>query len=315
MNQMDHASSVGSRIVASASALTKDFFSVASASDASTALRMESDGKSLTASTSGHNWSSASSSRIHPACSSSGHEDPNDRDSSREKSFRNRSSDPTSHGQRAFDSFMADQGVTSPDCINWEEPSWCAGVTQTPSAKQAHEPSGFASANANRSHEIFDGAAVVSLLSSPDFTVQSLQDDELDEELELEGERYETSYKKRAVDKDLSHLFIPHPRHLLPNFSQESLAHPRSVSDDSMLDSTDSSTRICSHPPSAPAFMRPWIDMLSSYHEEVWGDRIFMENKVHPETPAIDNAARGHRRQSSATSRLEMIRGHLEFLP
>lgn len=295
-----------------------------SAATSTLALATEYDGKPHSASSFNDSSTSASSSRVYP---SRGHEDPNGVDHSGEQGFRTQSSDIGYYSwgeQWAFGMFSSERTSypghasdsrrlleESVDQLNREGPSWSAqGGRQNLGTNQAYMSSMSIDAATTSPPESSDGAAVVALLSSPNFTIQSLEDGELDEEPELERNRCKMPQVKPGTDRELSHPATVNP---LWKFNREASVVPERGTCDPVT-AKSSSARTPSNPPSASEVVQPWIGMYNSYLVDVWDVLGLAKEYVYSETVIPHGDAEVLDRECSATSRLTMIRKHINYL-
>lgn len=327
------SSSIGSRIEASAAMLMTDLVSNVSPGAATSTLSsiIETEGKPFPAPTFRDTSTSASSSGIHPPTFSLDHAIINGVGRSGKESFRTQPSDSNEQrwpDQSSFEAFLSIQDMTwlahplddswlmkGPiDQINQEVPPW-AVKEHVPTVKsvQAHGVSWPMNAASPHSHECSDGAAVVSLLTNPDFTLQAFEYIEQDEDPKYEGKRREIAQAEPATSLDLSDTATLNPLHLLPNYDRKGLATPQRVTNDpanARVCSTQKSTK----PPSAYAVLRPWIDIFGSYQDEVWGAQFLLEEAVGRKSLVTRDAAKELDRGCPAKRRLAMIRRHLDYL-
>ena len=318
---MDQASSLGSRIRGSASALMTDCLSKVSplAATSTLASATGTDGKLHSASTIGDISSSVSSSRIY---SPRGLEDTNVGGRSGEQGFRTRSSRlgcDTWDEEWAFEMFPLERRMSYPDHASdssrlLEESSLSAqGDSQDLDSNRAYQSSRFIDGGINSPHEQSDGAAVVALLSSPNFAIQSLEDGELDSELENDQNRNKTTQLKPELDTELRNLASVNPLYLLPKFSREASDVPERHTG-YLFTANISSTRTFSDPPSTSDIMQPWIRMNNNYLVDVWDVLGLAEEKVYSEAVVPQDDAEVFGRECSATSRLAMIKKHIHYL-
>lgn len=345
---MDQPSSIGSRIRASASALLTDFSTNVSPSSVTLALAsaLGNDGKSLSMSTFGDYSTLASSSRIDSSPFIHSYEKiPGGVDLSGEQGFRTRPVDINDYEgaeQRDVELMLSNQDGTWPSHSKWstkeskdeidqlyrEGPSWYSkGGRQAVNSKEAYDQSFKSIYKAGIwPDEDFDGAAVISLLSSPNFTTtQTLEDGDSDEAPDHGGNsNYKHSHIKPPNNIDPSQTAILNRLHLLPDPNLiKDLGTINGVNYSLVYDPEPSSTEVSSDPPSALAAMQqPWIDILHSYQDEVWDpsplvlprEEVYSDTMI-PQgattTPAdLQMYARG---KCPASSRLAMIRRHIDF--
>jgi hypothetical protein len=325
-------SSIGSRIRASASMLMTDVVSNVSPGAATSALAsmIGTESKPLSAPTIRDTSTSASSSGIYAPIFPLGHEMVNGVGCSGKENFRTRSSDSNDQGSQdrgGFEAFVLNQDRTwahpwddgwlmkGPiDQINQEVPSR-APKEGRPTVKsvQAHGSSWCMNAAPPNSHEYSDGADVVSLLINPDFTPQTFEYIERDEEPKYEGQRRKNSQAESATSIDLSHTATLNHLQLLPSSDRKELATPQRVTHDP-ANARVYSTQLSSKPPSTYAVLQPWIEIFSSYQDEVWGGPFLWRKEVGAKSLVTRGAAEELDRGGPARSRLAMIRRHLDYL-
>lgn len=245
-----------------------------------------------------------------------------------EHGFRTRSSDSIhceGTQQRAFECFKSDQGRTESgstsdstklinevkDQTSPKESSWFT------KSKEVQELNGSVKTDVAWPLDESDGAAVVSLLSSPDFVVQGVEHEGLDEELELEDNRYETTKTNSTADISHRRPATLHTRHLIPKFNEKNLdkpnlALPQWTLPDTNLGATTETYHLIPIEPSPCVFTRPWVELGNSYQEQVWGDQFSVGDGIHSGTGSIQAAAHVYHRQP-VRERLDMIRRHLQL--
>jgi len=151
----------------------------------------------------------------------------------------------------------------------------------------------------NISHH--DGAAVVALLSEPGFTAD---DEPADypglagnqtklEHLDLQSTRCKKSAQPRLGLAD-------HEFGLIPNFALSNY-DPSAVAD--AMPRAEGQTCI--------ADLKPWLDILDSYQDEVWGDFLPLVQQARKELETAD-AEDGIVDDKPAVRRLQMLLGHFD---
>lgn len=158
-----------------------------------------------------------------------------------------------------------------------------------------------------------DGAAVVALLSSSNFATQSLQDGELDDETERDQNESKTPQFKPEANAELRILATVNPLYLLPEFDREASDVPERGPRDPFTSDTFS-TRTPTSPPSASDLWQPWIRMNDSYLVDVWDVLGLAKEHVYSEAVIPHDDAEVLGQEYSATSRLAMIRKHIDYL-
>lgn len=307
-----------------------DCFSRLSPSAATSALASatEYDGKIHSASTFSDSSISESSSRTYSPCAL---KDTNGVDLPREQGFRTRSSQSGLYGwgeKWAFEIFTSERGTGYPDHasdsrrlleesmnkLNPEGHSWSAqGDSQDLGSNWTYISSMFLDGGTGSLHGPSDGAAVVALLSSPNFAIQSLEDEELDDATEHDQNRYKTPQVEPETDTELRKLATVNPLNLLPKFNREASDVPEKDTYYSFT-ANNSATRTPKNPQSASEIVQPWIGMYNSYLVDVWDVLGFAKTVDYSETVIPCDNAQVLGQECSATSRLAMIRKHIDYL-
>ena len=148
------------------------------------------------------------------------------------------------------------------------------------------------------SSDIEDGTAVVALLSNPIF---SIDDDPADEGVYAFGDHNGTSIIVAGSD---SYPYL----HKSPNTQVDAYAlrlipHSRNHSKGHEL--SDSFQEISN--------IQPWLKILNTYHDEVWGDMLPLAEKLCEEARVAFAGKESVLRDHPALRRLEMLLGHLEI--
>lgn len=327
---MDQAGSIGSRIKGSASALMTDCFSKISPSAATSILASasRSDGKLHSLPAISDSSTLDASSKIY---SPRDLDDGNGVHLSGEQGFRTRPSQSGCYNwgqQWAFEMFTSGRGTSYPeyalgsrrllehsvDQLKPERPSWSTqGDSQKLGSNRAWESSRSIDGVSESPYELSDGAAVVALLSSPNFAVQSLKDGELNDETDHDQNRYQTPQFKLETNAELGNLAAVHPLYLLPKLNQdESDISERDISCSVTADTF--CARTSSNPPSASDVMQPWICLNNTYLVDVWDVLGLAERKVYPNAVILHDDVEVLGQECSAMSRLAMIRKHIDYL-
>ena len=230
--------------------------------------------------------------------------------------------------QWEFEMFLSERGTGYPDHalgsrrlledsvnqLNPGGPFWFArGDIQGVNSIRAWKPSRSIDGVSDNPYELSDGAAVVALLSSPNFATQCLEDGELNDETDHDYNRYETPQLKPETNVELENLATVHPLYLLPVFKrQESDNSERPISC-SVLANTFCAGKP-SNPPSASGFVQPWIRLKNTYLRDVWGVLNLAKKEAYPKAVIPYDNVEILGQECSATSRLAMIRKHIDYL-
>lgn len=318
------------RIRGSASALMTDCFVKTSSSAATSVLASasRSDGKLRCLPAISDNLTRESSYEVYPPCDLN---DDNSLHRSLEQGFRTQPSRPGCYNwsqQWDFEMFMSEQGTGYPDHalgsrrlledsvdqLNPGGASWSAqGDSQGLNSNWAWKSSRPIDEDSDSPYELSDGAAVVALLSSPNFATRCLEDGELNDEIDHDHNRHETPQFKPETNAELGNLATVHPLCLLPKFNREE----SDISERGISCSVSANT-VCarkpSDPPSASDFVQTWIRLNNTYLGDVWDALNLSKEEVHPKAliPHDDVEILGQ--ECSATSRLAMIRKHIDYL-
>ena len=161
----------------------------------------------------------------------------------------------------------------------------------------------------------FDGAAVVALLSSPDFFLQQEPDVDIFTRTTGLGGACEKSKKADFwVEAPLPFVTHSNPLNLLPDFQNaRELAAPFSTRHGLSWKDSESA-KLSENAASEYGKLHPWIEILDSYQDQVWGDLLPLvlearsEIRVNKEIPAEVGW------NTPATRRLAMILRHINHL-
>lgn len=353
VEQMKQPSSISSRIRASASALLTDFSTNVSPSSATSALAsaLGNDGKPLSTSTFGDYSTSASSSRIYSSpCIHNNGKKSDGVDKFGEEGFRTRPID-TGLEQRDVERILSNQDWTWSPHSKWlkkgnkdhidqidqidqtlqESPSWYPiGGRSAVDSKEAYcQSREYNFAAGTWPDKDFDGGAVLSLLSSPNFTTtQTFEDGGSDWAPDHEGKSdHKRSHIKPPNNIDISQTATLNPLHLLPDYNlKEELGTINGVSYSLVSDPENSSTGVPNDSSSALAAMKkPWIDILNSYQDEVWdpstpslpflpGEEVYSKTTIPQGSTTTAGVKLSDQGKCPARRRLAMINRHIDFL-
>lgn len=150
----------------------------------------------------------------------------------------------------------------------------------------------------NISH--LDGAAVVALLSVPGFSADA-EPAECPEFAEFQSKLGSLDLQDaRSRKSTQSRLGLAnHEFGLVPNFGLSN--DNAKVIPDAMLRTEEASI----------ADLKPWLDILDSYQDEVWGDLLPLVQQAREEL-STSNAKEGNLEDKPAVRRLRMLLGHLD---
>jgi hypothetical protein len=199
------------------------------------------------------------------------------------------------------------------DHVNRQVPSWSvSGGKQTFKSKQEYEASWSVYSVESGSDDSTDGAAAVTLLSNSNFTVQTTDQIGPDKETHHEERRSQFPLPGSAIDMNPTHSKILDPLHLLPNFGRRDLLSPHTTPSN-MANAKSAFDPFSDNAPSNSAVVQPWIDIISSYQAEVWGDMFLLGEKY---SGALVNRCTVEELSPEyhARSRLAMIRRHIDYL-
>ncbi|KAL8683023.1 MAG: hypothetical protein Q9186_001018 [Xanthomendoza sp. 1 TL-2023] len=158
-----------------------------------------------------------------------------------------------------------------------------------------------------------DGAAVVTLLTDPSFDFECSTD--------MIAEYGDGSQCERDSAKDLARrcsfdiVHAGNPLSLIPNFQRSSkepqtdVLHDTSKSRAVRSDKVD--TRVRTIEFNKDLKVQPWIDILTTYHDEVWGDALPLVEAARKEVNAIHNRKYDFSKDCPAIRRLAMLLGHI----
>ena len=322
------------RIGTSASGLVQSAFGSSSASDASSSLTsLNPEASKGTSSSHSENYGEASSSmqapQLHEGLDTAG-------TSSAGESFRSgqaHNADKATLAQAAFNDFKTKPGqvhntqATMEDATFWDEKQYTApegtaeasiyllsarkrrteGSSGKPASARTGENIFHALASINQGAEIKsplsqgykdqnrDGAKVVALLSDPTFSVE----DEPANSWDYTQDEVDPANDVFKNTDQHSHGFIvaANPLNLIPDFSRPF--------DSGVLRRSDQEIA------SQSQDIRPWTDILSRYHDEVWGDMLPLVQEARQEIRIANSSEEGALRDRPAIRRLGMLLGHL----
>ncbi|KAL8712427.1 MAG: hypothetical protein Q9220_003275 [cf. Caloplaca sp. 1 TL-2023] len=191
------------------------------------------------------------------------------------------------------------------------------------SVKEATPPSLNAKSSApdysrqGRDESPVDGAAVVALLSDPSFCVDDMPDFIATED-RRESPFLDSETRSRGTNSQIhfSHVHQKHPLSLIPNILvQSQISQTQSANEPA--ESTQGRIRDQGSPFRAledfeELQIGPWVDMLATYHEEVWADALPFAQHARKEADAIQSVDVDLNRHGPALERLSMLVGHIK---
>ena len=148
-----------------------------------------------------------------------------------------------------------------------------------------------------------DGAAVVTLLSDPAFTVNTESSGTLVSE-GRNGPNRETLQTRRGPNKPDNALHPSNTLVLVPDFSAPWNSAPASLTTQKGVHERDHFLE------SRCGDVQPWIDILHLYHDEVWGDMLPLVQEAREEL-RTNNRSKSRLSDGPAIRRLEMVLQHL----
>ncbi|KAL8813733.1 MAG: hypothetical protein Q9200_000070 [Gallowayella weberi] len=161
--------------------------------------------------------------------------------------------------------------------------------------------------------ELKDGAAVVALLSDPslciDYSVDSIVDSE-------DGSQYERESAKDLPRRGFSDNVQPgNSLSLIPNFlrfsEQPQTDILRQNTKSSAIPGDKADTHVRTTALDEDFEVQPWIELLATYHDEVWGNSLRLVEAARREANVIQNGEDARQGDCSATRRLAMLLGHV----
>ncbi|KAL8995791.1 MAG: hypothetical protein Q9169_004549 [Polycauliona sp. 2 TL-2023] len=259
----------------------------------------------------------------HPSFSGTGFSD------SDYRSFR---SQPLSETTRAvtddFNSFLSLQGRPQSnlgqlgDCPQFAPSLQYAGSDTSSSEKGAVTPPDLGRPFNSSEYQIpnghpADGAAVVAMLSDPSLCIDDIPDltaglKDLEDDYQS-GATAAGSFAQRSVS-DIEPT--ADPLSLIPDFDDPSNKPCVSSLNGDSRTASEGKQQVEADVPESRRDERfevqPWIEMLSTYHDEVWGDMLPLVRQAREEASAIQNGDAGHCEDFPAIRRLAMIAGHVK---
>lgn len=160
-----------------------------------------------------------------------------------------------------------------------------------------------------------DGAAVVMLLSSPDFFLQQEPDVDMFAET-TELDRVYDKPKRTDFWAEARPPLVTHsnPLNLLPDFQNaREPAAPYPTRPDQSWENSES-TNPSVNAASEYGKLHAWIEILDSYQDQVWGDLLPLVQEARSEIRVNKEVPTEARRDTPATRRLAMILKHIDHL-
>ncbi|KAL8791057.1 MAG: hypothetical protein Q9213_000264 [Squamulea squamosa] len=162
-----------------------------------------------------------------------------------------------------------------------------------------------------------DGAAVVAMLSDPAFCIDNITDFTAESGLTSYVESYEGRASwKLARQSSLDDAHTRNPLSLIPDFHRSTEAdHIGNAYQDSMLTEIhriQTQSGVTKSGFDEDFEVQPWIEILTTYHDQVWGDMVIpLIEAAREEANAIRNGDADGREDYPAIRRLAMIAGHM----
>ena len=157
--------------------------------------------------------------------------------------------------------------------------------------------------------DLRDGAAVVAMLSDPSFYMDDIADytaGSEDNGTVNHGYRQPSMGLAQQASIDIAHA--GNTLSLIPDFHRP----PKEpLTKNSYDDSAFTKTGRNKSDYDENFEVQPWIEILTTYHDEVWGDMLPLVEAAREEANAIQNGDAGRREDCPAIRRLAMIAGHM----
>ncbi|KAL8722629.1 MAG: hypothetical protein Q9225_000935 [Loekoesia sp. 1 TL-2023] len=165
------------------------------------------------------------------------------------------------------------------------------------------------------SDDAADGAAVVALLSDPSFCVDNMPEFHSSRNKRKNGQ-YSEEYPRGLVTQTSSAPIDPlNPLDLIPDFTRGPMKSRINESGKIPVlraELNDELRALRARSNSNVNFeVQPWIDMLTRYHDEVWGDMLPLVEAAREEAEAIQSGDPDRHQVCIAIRRLAMIVGHV----
>ncbi|KAL8658111.1 MAG: hypothetical protein Q9226_001261 [Calogaya cf. arnoldii] len=246
-------------------------------------------------------------------------------------SFRSEpSSEQTQAVMHDFDSFLSPQDQLQPNLVRPEDGSQLVpslnpagsdtslseGGIVTPPALGSM-PVGGTKYHVPKGHPE-DGAAVVAMLSDPSFCVD--EDPEFAAGFEA-VEDFSPSLERPTNDPvqraSMDLCRTANPLSLIPDFHGPSERYDSGFpGEDSRLKGqggNQGKTAVLKSRFDPDFEVEPWIEILTTYHDEVWGDMLPLVEVAREEAKAVQHGDAGYGKGFPAIRRLAMIAGHMRL--
>lgn len=206
-----------------------------------------------------------------------------------------------SHDQVAFDEFAQDAHALSGD----HKSGFSLGIAESNLPRvQVTETWKTRDENQEFADRKIDGAAVVALLSDPAFTIDEEPSSTLDLENNGRKQDYERLKIRKAPGKTVDALHPSNALHLMPDFGAPWSSIHASVATQKGIHERGRFLE------SRFGNVQPWIDILDTYHDEVWGDILPLVQEAREELKAANENWTCHQ-DGPAIRRLKMVLQHL----
>ncbi|KAI4270002.1 MAG: hypothetical protein LQ337_006954 [Flavoplaca oasis] len=223
-----------------------------------------------------------------------------------------------------FDSFLSPQNQVQPD--SGQPGAWLQPVpllqpvdSDGSSSKGDIGTIGSMPADNSKSHlpngHPEDGLAVVAMLSNPSFCIDEGSDFTIAPEAIGFDSRHQEKHTNDLCQR-ISGGRSPavNPLDLIPDFHE----HPRNFDNSRNELSWAEQRKDLGETTILPSRsdrdfeVGPWIEILDTYHDEVWGDMLPLVKEARKEAHAIRNGETTHDEVFPAIRRLSMIAGHMQ---
>lgn len=164
----------------------------------------------------------------------------------------------------------------------------------------------------NGSQDSFDGAEVVALLSDPNFCVDQVP---LDCDSSAQVRSLHQSPNLRRPEEVVHPDIIDNGLRLIPNLGSAPAAFEKMAASMPHMDECSQDIDLQPYKLQSSDLqsfdLQPWLDILSSYHEEVWGDMLPLvqepRGELNPKKTGVQDLI-----ERPALRRLQMLLGHLD---
>ncbi|KAL8924153.1 MAG: hypothetical protein Q9172_002818 [Xanthocarpia lactea] len=154
-----------------------------------------------------------------------------------------------------------------------------------------------------------DGAAVVAMLSDPSFYMDEIADYTAgSEDFGMVNQDYRQPSMDLAQQASIDIAHAGNTLSLIPDFHRP----PKEpLAKNSYDDLASTKNRRNQSDYNVNFELQPWIEILTTYHDEVWGDMLPLVEAAREEANAIQNGDAGRREDCPAIRRLAMVAGHM----